>query len=189
MQLIVPVSSGEDTALWCCRRTWVLTPSAVCVPLLYRRSEIVESGLLPSSVFLTGFALIGCVPGPMFNLAPFLGAAIGSWTGAALATTGLFSPGIMLLLGVLPFWEKIRRMKGVRNFISGVNSAAAGLIVAGVWMLLKRTMAGPASFAMAVSAAISMLVYGVQAPVAIVMHGLVGAIFVYFGIGGPFKGA
>ncbi len=143
--------------------------------------------MLPDHVFLAGFALFGCVPGPMFNLAPFLGAAIASYPGALQAAIGIFMPGITILLGILPFWEQIRKKRWVRDFIKGVNSAAAGLIISGVWMLLKRTMIGPTSFALSVSAAAAMYVYKIPSPIAIAMHGVIGAIFVYFNIGPPFR--
>lgn len=123
----------------------------------------------------------------MFNLAAFLGAAISSWSGAALAWLGLFAPGIIIVLGVLPFWEIIRKKQWVREFVNGVNSAASGLILAGVYMVLKRTITGPAAFSLAISAGVAMTVFKVPSPIAIVVHGAVGAIFRLLKIGGPFS--
>lgn len=156
----------------------------VIIPMLL--NEIVETGMLPNEVFLAGFALVGCVPGPMFNLAAFLGAAIAGFPGALRGAFGLFAPGIIIVLGLLPFWEQVRKKKIVRDIVQGVNSAASGLIVAGVWMLLKRVMVGPASFSLAVSAGVAMTVFKVSSPIAIALHGGIGALFVLLGIGGPF---
>lgn len=156
----------------------------VVIPMML--NAIVESGLLPESVFLAGFALFGCVPGPMFNLAAFLGAAIASYSGALVAAVGIFAPGLTIVCGLLPFWEQVRKKQLVREFIKGVNSAAAGLIVSGIWMLLKRTLIGPASFALTVTAAASMHVYRIPSPIVIIVHGLIGAAFVAIGVGPPF---
>lgn len=157
----------------------------VVIPMML--NAIVESGMLPENVFLAGFALFGCVPGPMFNLAAFLGAAIASYSGALFAAVGIFAPGFTIVCGLLPFWEQVRKKRLVRDFIKGVNSAAAGLIVGGIWMLLKRTLVGPSSFALSVSAAAAMYVYKIPSPIAIALHGVLGAVFVFFGIGPPFK--
>ncbi len=150
-------------------------------------SQIVESGLLPSSVFLAGFGLFGCVPGPMFNIAPFLGAAIDSWRGAAIATVALFIPGIAILLGVLPFWQQLRKLDTVQTFVKGLNSVAAGLILAGVWMLMRKALTGPAAYVLTISSAAGFIVFDSPAPINIILHGLVGAMFVNLRIGGPFS--
>lgn len=123
----------------------------------------------------------------MFNLAPFLGAAMASWPGAFRAGVGLFGPGIVIVLGVLPFWEQVRKKTWVRDFVSGVNSAASGLILAGVWMLLSRTLVGPAPFSLSISAGVAMAAFGISSPIAILIHGIVGVVFVYFKVGGPFS--
>lgn len=124
----------------------------------------------------------------MFNLGAFLGGAIASWTGAAIATLGLMSPGIVILLGVLPFWQQLRRFSTVRVFVKGVNSVAAGLILAGVWMLMRKALVGPAAYAMVLSSSACFIVYDMPAPVNILIHGSAGVLFKTLGIGGPFSG-
>jgi chromate transporter len=156
----------------------------VVIPMIL--NEVVESGWLPSSVFLSGFGLVGCLPGPMFNIAPFVGAVILSWRGAIYATLGLFGPGIVLILALLPFWEHVRKWGDVRLFLSGVNASAAGLIIAGVWMLLHRTLVGPLAFALALAAGVSSAVFKMQTPFVILGCGGIGAFAVTCGIGGPF---
>ena len=150
------------------------------------RSEFVESGLLLTSVFLAGFGLFGCVPGLMFNLAVFLGAAILSWRGAVCGSVGLFGPGILLQIGLLPFWERVRKMRTAQTVLQGTNAAAAGLILAGVWMLLRKALVGPAAFAPVCTAATAATVIEVPPAVNIVMHGVFGFALVSWGVGGPF---
>lgn len=163
----------------------VIGGGQVVLPMLL--NEVIEAHWLPETVFLIGFALIGCSPGPMFNIGPFLGAAMLGWTGALLTGVALFFPGISLILGLLPFWEKIRQNSAIRSALSGVNAAATGLIVAGVWMLLRRAIVGPAAFGLAIVAATLNIVEGVSPPVTILTTGFVGAVFVMFGIGRPYQ--
>lgn len=122
----------------------------------------------------------------MFNLAPFLGAAVLSWPGALYGGFGLFFPGILLQIGLLPFWEQLRKVETAQTVLKGTNSAAAGLIVAGVWMLLKKTLVGPSAFALTCSASAFATVYKVGPAWNIVSHGVAGLALVSLGIGGPF---
>lgn len=153
----------------------------VIVPMLL--TEFVDSGLLPNEIFLAAFGLFGCVPGPMVSLVAFIGAATYGWEGAVLGTVAVNSPGIMLQLGLLPFWDKLRRYDCAQVFLQGANSAAAGLIVAGVWMLMDRAVTGPAAYVMMITAGTLTVVYKAPTPLVVVGHGVVGLILVHFDLG------
>lgn len=153
----------------------------VIVPLLL--TEFVNGGLLPENIFLAAFGLFGCIPGPMVNLVAFLGAAVLGLPGALLGAVAVNSPGIMLQLGLVPFWTCIRRFKTVQTFLQGANAAAAGLIVAGVWMLLDRALTGPAAFVMTVSAGAMAVTFKAPMPLIVAVHGVLGAVLHHFGVG------
>lgn len=122
----------------------------------------------------------------MFNLAPFLGAAVLSWPGAFYGSLGLFGPGILLQIGLLPFWEQLRKVDTAQTVLQGTNSAAAGLIAAGVWMLLRKALVGPTAFALTCTAGAFATVYKVSPAYNILAHGLAGLVLVALGVGGPF---
>jgi chromate transporter len=156
------------------------------VVLPFLLNEVVESKWLPESVFMSGFGLVGCMPGPFYNIGPFVGGAMLSWDGAAFAFIGLFCPALFLIVGILPFWDRVRKLSDVRVFLSGVNAAAAGLMITGVWMLMRRTMVGSLAFAISISAATMSLSFNVYTPYIILSCGAVGAILVSAEVGGPF---
>lgn len=177
---------GGGAALMLTRTFWriglcVYGGALVIVPLLI--TEFVEGGLLPAHVFLAAFGLFGCVPGPMMNLVPFLGAAVFGWSGAVIGLFAINSPGIMLQLGLVPFWASLRKFEGAQTFLQGTNSAAAGLIVAGVWMLLNRALTGPAAFVLTMSAGSMALIFEMPMPAIVLVHGIAGVMLEYFGIG------
>lgn len=122
----------------------------------------------------------------MFSLATFLGAAIIPIKGAFYGSIGLFGPGVLLQLGLLPFWERFRRVKLVQTVLNGVNAAAVGLIIAGVWSLTQSALAGPTAFALTVSATVLSVIFETTPVGVIVSHGILGALLVYFQIGGPY---
>ncbi|KAK1865022.1 hypothetical protein I4F81_007558 [Pyropia yezoensis] len=157
----------------------------VLLPMIIR--TVVEASWLPAPVFLTGFALSQTLPGPLFNLSAFVGAAVlGGLPGAAAAAGALFAPGLGLLLGVLPYWESLRGAPALRRVLTGVNAAAAGLIIGGVYLLAARALRGPAEFCIAVAAAAVAIQAGAPPPATIVAGGVAGAIAVAAGVGGPF---
>jgi chromate transporter len=84
----------------------------VVLPLLEAR--LVEPGWVSADAFLAGYGAAQAVPGPLFTFAAYLGAIVepgpGGLLGATIALLGIFLPGMLLLLGVLPFWDRLRRM-------------------------------------------------------------------------------
>ena len=81
------------------------------------------------------------MPGPLFNFAPYLGCIIAIKfgypfiLGAVLAWFGLFSPGVMLMFGALPFWKKFRTWHLYRRGLPGMNAVGVGLILASVFSM------------------------------------------------------
>lgn len=77
-------------------------------------------------------------PGPNFNFAVALGyLAVPSLRpiGAIMGYLGIFSPGIILKLGLLPFYSSWRENVYARSILRGVNAAASGLVYTAVWQL------------------------------------------------------
>ena len=84
---------------------------------------------------------IGCF-GAMVAMLGAVGLLIGAiyagWQGALLGTLGFFLPGVLLVVGVLPYWARLRKVPNVRPFLGGLNATGLGLILAvGVALALK----------------------------------------------------
>ena len=122
----------------------------------------------------------------MFNIAPFLGAATAHIPGAFYGTLGTFGPGCLLQVGLLPYWERLRRIKDVKTILNGTNASAVGLIVAGVWMLLIKAFSGPAAFGLTVTAVMLKIKFNASPALIIISHGLIGFLLASLNIGGPF---
>lgn len=118
----------------------------VVLPLL--REAFVSPGWVSDDAFLAGYGAAQAVPGPLFAFAAYLGAIVvpapHGVAGAALGLIGIFLPGILLLLGVLPFWEGLRQRAGARAMMAGVNAAVVGLLGAAlynpVWTSSVKTL-------------------------------------------------
>jgi chromate transporter len=107
----------------------------VVLPLLSK--AILTPRWVSEGDFLAGYGAAQALPGPLFTFAAYLGAkaavAPHGISGAALGLIGIFLPGILLLLGALPFWDALRRRAGAQAIMRGVNAAVVGLLGAALY--------------------------------------------------------
>lgn len=99
----------------------VLGGGHVVLPLL--REAFVAPGWLSDDAFLAGYGAAQAVPGPLFTFAAYLGTVVSpephGLSGAALGLVGIFLPGILVLLGALPFWDSFRKRSGAQAMMRG----------------------------------------------------------------------
>ncbi|MDR8019882.1 chromate efflux transporter [Nesterenkonia aerolata] len=102
----------------------------VVLPLL--EAETVQTGMLSQDEFLAGYGAAQALPGPLFTLATFLGAAADSagLLGAIVATVAIFLPAGLLTAGALPFWEQLRTNLRARRALDGLNAGVVGILTA-----------------------------------------------------------
>jgi chromate transporter len=102
----------------------------VVLPLL--RQAFVAPGWVSDNNFLAGYGAAQAVPGPLFTFAAYLGTVVSpsphGIPGAILGLIGIFLPGVLILLGTLPFWDNFRKQAGAQAMMRGVNAAVVGLL-------------------------------------------------------------
>jgi chromate transporter len=107
----------------------------VVLPLL--EAGTVGQGWVSPDAFLAGYGAAQAVPGPLFTFAAYLGAVLGptpnGLAGAALALAALFLPGFLILVGVLPFWDRFRAMPAAQSAMQGANAAVVGVLGAALY--------------------------------------------------------
>ena len=52
---------------------------------------------------------------------------------AVLALIAIFLPGMLLVLGVLPFWQQLRGYRRVRAILAGASAAVVGILAAALY--------------------------------------------------------
>jgi len=111
---------------------------------------LLQTGLVPNWInndeFLAGYGAAQAVPGPLFTLAAFLGATAApkaALLGSAVCTIAIFTPGLMLAAGVLPFRSAIGRSRRAGAAIAGINASVVGILAAAfctpVWSSAVRS--------------------------------------------------
>lgn len=149
----------------------------VVLPLL--QSEVVPPGWISNDAFLAGYGAAQAVPGPLFTFAAYLGAMMGpapnGVAGALLCLVAIFLPAFLLVIGVLPFWDDLRRFLIVRSALVGVNAAVVGLLLAALYSPVWTSgILSAADFALALTA-FALLVFWKMPPWLVVLAcGLAG---------------
>ena len=140
----------------------------VVLPLL--QTEVVEPGWVTPDAFLADYGAAQAVPGPLFTFAGYLGMVVAP-NGAALAppvltalvaVVAIFLPGLLLVVGTLPFWNDLRNEPHAQAVLLGVNAAVVGLLGAALYdPIWTSAVRGPLDFAIALTAFLALQVWKV----------------------------
>src|SRR5271166_378529 len=107
----------------------------VVLPLL--QETVVKPGWVGREDFLAGYGAAQALPGPLFAFSAFLGekssVGPGGVAGALIALIAIFLPGMLLVYGILPFWDRLRTKPSVRGALNGVNAAVVGILGAALY--------------------------------------------------------
>ncbi|MDG4718473.1 MULTISPECIES: chromate efflux transporter [Thalassospira] len=113
----------------------------VVLPLL--QNAVVDPGWVDTETFLAGYGATQAVPGPIFTFAAYLGAVLhggadslgrgGIWVSlitSMVTLVAIFLPAWLLVVGLLPFWDRVRHVPAMQAGLMGVNAAVVGLLAA-----------------------------------------------------------
>jgi chromate transporter len=99
------------------------------VPLMYH--EIVEvRNWMNSQTFMNGIVLGQVTPGPIVITATFIGYLLGGVLGGLIATIAIFLPSFMILMAIIPYFDRLRTSPIFNKAISGVLGSFVGLLLA-----------------------------------------------------------
>jgi len=159
----------------------------VVLPLL---QAMLVPGQIPAETFLAGYAAAQAMPGPLFTIAAYLGAVMPGvsppWLASLVALVCVFLPGFLLVIGVMPIWQQLMRIRSIGNALAGMNAAVVGVLLASLYdPIFVQAIRGPLQFALAL-VAYAALSFGRISPLWIVLVGVMGAGLVeFYGAQGP----
>jgi chromate transporter len=150
----------------------------VVLPLLSK--AFVTPGWVGQDSFLAGYGAAQAVPGPLFTFAAYLGAVAGpspqGIAGATLGLVGIFLPGVLILLGALPFWDGLRHRVGAQAIVRGINAAVVGLLGAALYNpLWISSIKSSFDFALALFGFVLLAVWRTP-PLVVVILGAIGGV-------------
>jgi chromate transporter len=150
----------------------------VVLPLL--QAEVVAPGWIGEDAFLAGYGAAQAVPGPLFTIAAYLGAAMGpapnGVLGAIIALTAVFLPGFLILIALLPFWDRLRSMTTARAAMQGANAAVVGILGSALYApVFTGAVADAKDFALALGCFVALTVWGAPSWLVVIV-GMVGGV-------------
>jgi chromate transporter len=155
----------------------------VVLPLL--REAFVGPGWVSDDTFLAGYGAAQAVPGPLFSFAAYLGAVVNpsphGAPGAMLGLIAIFLPGILILLGTLPFWNGLRELPSAQAAMRGINAAVVGLLGAALynplWVTSVKT---PGDFAVALVGFALLTAWRAPPLIVVIIGAISGAALAYW---------
>lgn len=153
----------------------------VLIPLMY--TEFVEfKSYLSSKEFLSGFAMVQALPGPVFTFCSYIGALSmreyglgGQILGGVISTIAIFLPGTFLIFFVIRFWEGLRKYRIIKASLEGINAVGSGMVCAAAIMLYNPIENTPYNFGLVVVTFCLLLWTKLPAPL-LIMTGLAAGL-------------
>lgn len=121
------------------------------------------------------------VPGLLFAFSAYLGAVSkpspNGWLGALIALIAIFFPSFLYVMGILPFWNRLRTIASFQAALRGINAAVVGILLAALYQpIWTSAIHAPIDVALALFA-FGLLVIWKMPPWAVVLiSALIGAL-------------
>ena len=73
--------------------------------------------------------------------------------GMLAVAVSIFLPSLLLITGVLPFWDRLKRQGWARGMVAGVGATVVGVLAAAFWIpILMTAVKQPADYALVIAA-------------------------------------
>jgi chromate transporter len=99
------------------------------VPLMFYEVVQVRSWL-DSPTLLNGIVLGQVTPGPIVMTATFIGYLLKGSLGGLIATISVFLPSFMMVVGIVPYFDRLRSLPYFNKVIIGILCSFVGLLLA-----------------------------------------------------------
>lgn len=98
------------------------------VPLMYHEIVDVRSWM-KDETFMNGIALGQVTPGPIVITATFVGYFLHGIAGAIVATVSVFVPSFLMVVGIVPYFDRLRSSDYFNRCLSGILASFVGLLL------------------------------------------------------------
>jgi len=98
------------------------------VPLMFH--EVVEvRRWMDGPTLLNGIAMGQVTPGPIVITATFIGYLLHGFLGGLVATVSVFLPSFMIVIGIVPYFDRIRNSPYFSRVLMGILCSFVGLLL------------------------------------------------------------
>jgi chromate transporter len=90
--------------------------------------------------FVAGLALGQLTPGPIIMVAAYVGYKLAGVAGAALATASVFLPSFVLMLSILPFFDRATKVLWTKAAMKGIGPAVLGVLAVSLLQVASHAL-------------------------------------------------
>ena len=136
-----------------------------------QREAVDVMGWLTTREFIDLFSIARTAPGPGAMLSTLIGWKVAGWTGAIVATLGLFVPSSLLCLGVARVYDRYRGRDWHTALEGGLGPIAVGLIASGALAILRVSGGKPLPVVVALCSGLVLMAWSKVHPFVILFSG------------------
>src|SRR5712691_563768 len=113
--------------------------------------------------FINGLALGQFTPGPVLMVAAYVGYKVAGFGGAVLAATASFLPSFIIMLLILPVFERVRMLAWTKAAMRGVGPAVMGVLAVFLVRMAPHALPDPVAVAVLIGTLIALLAWRIGA--------------------------
>ncbi|KAF2519386.1 chromate efflux transporter [Flavobacterium salilacus subsp. salilacus] len=140
-------------------------------------TELVATGILSRQQLIDAIAVGQFTPGPVFSSVTFIGYQVNGFSGALVATVGVFLPSFIFVALLNSIMGKLKRSELFASFLDAVNVASVAVIAAVCWFMGQESIINWQTAVIALSSLIFLIFYPKLNTAFIVLY---GSILGYF---------
>lgn len=93
--------------------------------------------------FVDGLALGQFTPGPILMVAAYVGYKLAGFTGAVVGGAAIFLPSFLLMLSILPVYERVRKLLWMKAALKGIGPAVIGVLAVALTQMAPHAIPDP----------------------------------------------
>ena len=145
---------------------------------LMHRIIVDEKRWIPADRYLHALNYCMLLPGPEAQqLATYVGWMLHGVRGGLVAGVLFVLPGFVLIVALAALYATLGDAAWLEAIFMGLKAAVLAIVVQALWRMAGRSLKGPVSLGLAITAFLALFVFGVAFPVVVLAAGLVGYMF------------
>ncbi len=138
-----------------------------------------QFGWLTPREFIDGLALGQLTPGPVLMIAAYVGYKTAGSAGAAVAAGAAFLPSFVIMLGILPVLDRVRKLAWVRAVMKGMAPAVIGVLAVSLFRLAPAALPDPLTVAILSLTLLALVIFRIGALKLMLAGAIVGVVRTY----------
>jgi len=126
--------------------------------------------------FIDGLALGQFSPGPILMVAAYIGYKLAGVMGAIVAAIAIFLPSFILMLSILPVFERARKVIWAKATMKGIGPALIGVLTVSLFHLAPYALPDPIAITLLIGTVVALLAWRIGAIKLVLAGTLVGVL-------------